>query len=119
MYITLYTIDCSTGYGAGIGQAEAAAFMHVLPFCPIVAAYLRSGLPIPMALTFIIWCIISIGGAHRLIPRRRIVFDSKWYLYYFRLSADNRLLFGGRAEYKQPTPGNTRRGMVNVLDLAS
>jgi glycine/D-amino acid oxidase-like deaminating enzyme len=60
--------------------------------------------------------------AARLMPQRRVVFDSKRYLYYFRLSADNRMLFGGRAEYKPPTPENTRRsaevlrrGMVKVF----
>ncbi len=60
--------------------------------------------------------------AARLIPHGRVVFDSKHYLYYFRLSADNRLLFGGRAEYKPPTPESNqhsaevlRRGMVRVF----
>ena len=47
--------------------------------------------------------------AARLIPQRRVVFDSKHYLYYFRLSADNRMLFGGRAEYGPPTPEANRR----------
>jgi glycine/D-amino acid oxidase-like deaminating enzyme len=58
----------------------------------------------------------------QLIPQRRVVFDSKHYLYYFRLSADNRLLFGGRADYKPPTPEANRRsaevlrrGMVQVF----
>jgi glycine/D-amino acid oxidase-like deaminating enzyme len=60
--------------------------------------------------------------ALKLIPRRRVVFDSKHYLYYFRLSEDNRLLFGGRAEYQPPTPElnrrsaeGLRRGMVRVF----
>jgi glycine/D-amino acid oxidase-like deaminating enzyme len=60
--------------------------------------------------------------AAKLIPRRRVVFDSKNYLYYFRLSADNRLLFGGRADYKPATPESTResaailqRGLIEVF----
>jgi glycine/D-amino acid oxidase-like deaminating enzyme len=60
--------------------------------------------------------------AEKLIPQRRVVFDSKHYLYYFRLSADNRLLFGGRADYQPPTPRSTRksaeilrRGLVQVF----
>src|SRR5512136_2118402 len=60
--------------------------------------------------------------AAKLIPQRRVVFDSKNYLYYFRLSEDNRLLFGGRADYKPTTPENTRnsaeilrRGMIHVF----
>jgi len=60
--------------------------------------------------------------AAKLIPQRRVVFDSKHYLYYFRLSADNRLLFGGRAGYQPPTPDSNRksaeilrRGLVKVF----
>jgi glycine/D-amino acid oxidase-like deaminating enzyme len=60
--------------------------------------------------------------AAKLIPQRRVVFDSKHYLYYFRLSADDRLLFGGRADYRPPTPEANRksaevlrRGMVQVF----
>jgi glycine/D-amino acid oxidase-like deaminating enzyme len=60
--------------------------------------------------------------AAQLIPQKRVVFDSKHYLYYFRLSADKRMLFGGRADYKPPTPEANRqsaeilrRGMVRVF----
>jgi len=60
--------------------------------------------------------------ARRLLPRRRMAFDSKNFLYYFRLTADSRLLFGGRAEFSQPTDGATRRaadilrrGMIDVF----
>src|SRR5262249_42466949 len=38
------------------------------------------------------------ADAAAILPRRRTAFDSKNFLYYFRLTADNRLLFGGRAE---------------------
>ncbi len=34
-----------------------------------------------------------------LIPKRRIVFDSKKMLFYYRLTDDNRMLFGGRASF--------------------
>jgi glycine/D-amino acid oxidase-like deaminating enzyme len=47
--------------------------------------------------------------ALKLIPKRRIVFDSKHFLYYFRLTRDRRLMFGGRAEFTQPSPDSTRR----------
>ena len=47
--------------------------------------------------------------AARLIPKRRMVFDSNYFLHYFRLTRDNRLLFGGRAEFARPTPETTRR----------
>jgi glycine/D-amino acid oxidase-like deaminating enzyme len=37
--------------------------------------------------------------AHEVIPRNRMIFDSKHYLHYYRLTPDNRLLFGGRAAF--------------------
>ncbi|HJW84439.1 MAG TPA: FAD-binding oxidoreductase, partial [Anaerolineae bacterium] len=60
--------------------------------------------------------------AARLLPKRRVVFDSKNFLYYFRLSDDNRMLFGGRAQFTPSTPYSTRqsalilrRGMLEVF----
>lgn len=38
--------------------------------------------------------------ASQVIPHNRMVFDSKHYLYYFRLTPDRRMLFGGRAVFK-------------------
>jgi glycine/D-amino acid oxidase-like deaminating enzyme len=42
----------------------------------------------------------------RLIPRNRVFSDTKNLLYYFRLSPDGRMVFGGRASF---TPTGTRR----------
>jgi glycine/D-amino acid oxidase-like deaminating enzyme len=60
--------------------------------------------------------------AARLLPKRRMVFDSKHFLYYFRLTSDLRLMFGGRAEFSEPTPDTARRaaailqrGMTDVF----
>ncbi len=47
--------------------------------------------------------------ARRLLPMRRMVFDSRHFLHYFRLTADNRLLFGGRAEFSGPTFESAKR----------
>jgi glycine/D-amino acid oxidase-like deaminating enzyme len=44
-----------------------------------------------------------------ILPRRRVAFDSKNFLYYFRVSPDNCLLFGGRAQWTPSTPQSTRR----------
>ena len=49
------------------------------------------------------------GLAVALLPRRRMAFDSKHFLYYFRVTTDRRLLFGGRAEFGRPNPDTTRR----------
>jgi glycine/D-amino acid oxidase-like deaminating enzyme len=52
---------------------------------------------------------IDAAVAHALLPRRRVAFDSKNFLYYFRVTRDRRLLFGGRAEFGRPGPDATRR----------
>jgi glycine/D-amino acid oxidase-like deaminating enzyme len=74
--------------------------------------------------------IISIGSyiiateplrdASAILPTRRVVFDTKHFLFYFRLTADNRLLFGGRAEFGPATAESTRRAVaVLKRELAS
>jgi glycine/D-amino acid oxidase-like deaminating enzyme len=59
--------------------------------------------------------------ARELSPRNRMIFDSKHYLYYYRLTPDNRMLFGGRAAFFPETASTIRRsaellrrGMVTV-----
>lgn len=45
----------------------------------------------------------------RLIPRGRVLSDTKNLLYYFRLSPDGRLVFGGRAAFR---PGAVARSLA-------
>ncbi len=52
--------------------------------------------------------------AQRLIPKRRMIFDTKNFLYYFRLSPDNRMVFGGRAAFF-PETVNTVRESADIL----
>jgi glycine/D-amino acid oxidase-like deaminating enzyme len=59
--------------------------------------------------------------ANELSPRNRMIYDSKNYLYYYRLTPDRRMLFGGRAAFF-PENDETirrsaeilRRGMIDV-----
>ena len=59
--------------------------------------------------------------AHELSPRNRMIYDSKNYLHYYRLTPDRRMLFGGRAAFF-PENAQTirqsaeilRRGMIGV-----
>jgi glycine/D-amino acid oxidase-like deaminating enzyme len=60
--------------------------------------------------------------AESLIPKKRMMYDSKNFLYYFRLSDDNRMIFGGRAEFVPPNENSTRdsakvlrEGMIQVF----
>jgi glycine/D-amino acid oxidase-like deaminating enzyme len=59
--------------------------------------------------------------ARELSPRNRQIYDSKNYLYYYRLTPDNRMLFGGRAAFFPETDRTIRRsadilrrGMIDV-----
>jgi glycine/D-amino acid oxidase-like deaminating enzyme len=47
--------------------------------------------------------------ARELLPTRRMVFDSRNFLVYFRLTCDGRLLFGGRARFVEATAQATER----------
>jgi glycine/D-amino acid oxidase-like deaminating enzyme len=51
-----------------------------------------------------------------LLPKRRMAFDSKNFLYYFRVTPDRRLLFGGRAEFGRPDAKTTRRAAAILQD---
>ena len=42
---------------------------------------------------------LSADLAPELSPRNRMIYDSKHFLYYYRLTPDNRMLFGGRAAF--------------------
>jgi glycine/D-amino acid oxidase-like deaminating enzyme len=52
---------------------------------------------------------LSPAQASAILPRRRVVFDSRRFLHYFRLSSDERLVFGGRAQFTPASAGSTRR----------
>jgi len=64
---------------------------------------------IPVGSYIIVTAPLSRDAAASLLPRRRTAFDSKHFLHYFRLTADDRLLFGGRAEFATPDESTTRR----------
>jgi glycine/D-amino acid oxidase-like deaminating enzyme len=52
--------------------------------------------------------------ADELSPRNRMIYDSKNYIYYYRLTPDNRMLFGGRAAFF-PESGDTIRKSAEIL----
>ena len=52
--------------------------------------------------------------ASQLIPRKRMISDSKLYLHYYRLTPDRRMLFGGRAAFF-PETASTIRKSVDIL----
>jgi len=79
-------------HGPGVLPAIHA---RVMP----VGTYILTTAPLPRAL------------AASLIPQRAAVCDNNVVLDYFRLSADDRLLFGGRVSYTTMTPRRLRETM--------
>jgi glycine/D-amino acid oxidase-like deaminating enzyme len=76
---------------------------------------------IPIGSYIIVTEVLPEATAEELSPRNRMIYDSKNYLYYYRLTPDRRMLFGGRAAFFPETPNSVRRsaeilrrGMVEV-----
>ena len=82
------------------------------------APRLRRGV-VPIGSYIIATAPLDASVAAELIPRRRVMSDTKNLLFYFRLSADNRLLFGGRASFTSTTDAASARilarGMTSVF----
>ncbi len=62
--------------------------------------------------TYIV-CSQPLGAdtVHRLIPSRSAVCDTNFVLDYFRPTADNRMLYGGRVSYSTRTPPDLARSL--------
>jgi glycine/D-amino acid oxidase-like deaminating enzyme len=76
---------------------------------------------IPIGSYIIATEVLPAALAQELSPRNRMIYDSKHFLYYYRLTPDNRMLFGGRAAFFPETENTVRtsaeilrRGMVSV-----
>ena len=76
---------------------------------------------IPIGSYIIATEVLPEAPARELSPRNRMIYDSKNYLYYYRLTPDRRMLFGGRAAFFPETEQTIcesadilRRGMVQV-----
>jgi glycine/D-amino acid oxidase-like deaminating enzyme len=76
---------------------------------------------IPIGSYIIVTEVLPDSLARELSPRNRMIYDSKNYLYYYRLTPDQRMLFGGRAAFFPETASTIRRsseilrgGMVTV-----
>ena len=76
---------------------------------------------IPIGSFIITTEILPEALARELSPRNRMIYDSKNYLYYYRLTPDRRMLFGGRAAFFPENDQTVRRsaellrrGMIDV-----
>ena len=90
-------------------------------------AYTTSATPelrkkvIPIGSYIIATEVLPADLARELSPRNRMIYDSKHFLHYYRLTPDNRMLFGGRAAFFPESESTVResaellrRGMIGV-----
>ena len=90
---TLLTKDvlvATSGYTSG---ATPELLRKIIP----IGSFIIATEPLPDAL------------ARELSPRNRMIYDSKHYLHYYRLTPDNRMLFGGRAAFFPETASTIRK----------
>lgn len=64
---------------------------------------------IPIGSYIIVTEPLSEALARQVSPRNRMMYDSKYFLYYFRLTPDRRMLFGGRAAFFPETAKTIQR----------
>ncbi|HUJ96038.1 MAG TPA: FAD-binding oxidoreductase [Terriglobales bacterium] len=101
----LWARDVFVGTSGYTGAATPALRRRIIP----IGSYIITTEILPPAL------------ARELSPRNRMIYDSKNYLYYYRLTPDQRMLFGGRAAFFPETANSIRksaeilrRGMIEV-----
>jgi glycine/D-amino acid oxidase-like deaminating enzyme len=76
---------------------------------------------IPIGSFIIVTEVLPASLALELSPRNRMIYDSKHFLHYYRLTPDRRMLFGGRAAFFPESEQTIRRsaeilrrGMIQV-----
>jgi glycine/D-amino acid oxidase-like deaminating enzyme len=102
---SLWTRNLLVGTSGYTGAATPALRKKIIP----IGSFIITTEVLPAAL------------ARELSPRNRQIYDSKNYLYYYRLTPDDRMLFGGRAAFFPETDRTIRRsseilrgGMIDV-----
>jgi glycine/D-amino acid oxidase-like deaminating enzyme len=101
----LWAHDVFVATSGYTGRATPALQKKIIP----IGSFIITTEPLPEKL------------AAELSPRNRMIYDSKNYLYYYRLTPDRRMLFGGRAAFFPETDQTIRRsaeilrrGMIGV-----
>lgn len=90
---TLWARDVLLATGGYTGAATPSLRKKIVP----IGSYIIVTEPLPPDL------------AREVSPRQRMIYDSKHYLHYFRLTPDGRMLFGGRAAFFPETSATIRR----------
>jgi glycine/D-amino acid oxidase-like deaminating enzyme len=120
--------DGTAGYEVVTPQSRTFAPEVVIA----TGAYTNGALPalrrriIPIGSFIIATGVLPDALAHELSPRNRMIFDSRHFLHYYRLTPDRRMLFGGRAAFFPATDRTIarsaailRRDLVSVFPQLS
>ena len=112
---------------SGWRVATAAGTLWARAIFAATSGYTGSATPrlqkkiIPIGSYIITTEVLPEALARELSPRNRMIYDSKNYLYYYRLTPDRRMLFGGRAAFFPETEDTIRssaeilrRGLIDV-----
>jgi glycine/D-amino acid oxidase-like deaminating enzyme len=108
--------------GGGFRIETSKGTLHAEQVLLASGAYTTSATPalrkrvIPIGSYIIATEILPNKLAAELSPRNRMIYDSKHFLYYYRLTPDNRMLFGGRAAFF-PESESTVRESAELLRL--
>jgi glycine/D-amino acid oxidase-like deaminating enzyme len=101
----IFAREVFVGTSGYTSRATPALQKKIIP----IGSFIIATEPLPKAL------------AVELSPRNRMIYDSKHFLYYYRLTPDRRMLFGGRAAFFPETRETIqrsaqilRRGMIHV-----
>jgi glycine/D-amino acid oxidase-like deaminating enzyme len=70
---------------------------------------------IPMGSYIVVTERLDPAVAQRVIPKSRMIIDTKHVLYYFRRTADDRLLFGGRASFAPTSVARSREILTHAI----
>lgn len=89
----LWARDVFVATGGYTGGATPALRRKIIP----IGSYIIVTERLPETLT------------REVSPRHRMIYDSKHYLHYYRLTPDGRMLFGGRAAFFPETAASIRR----------
>src|SRR6266568_678069 len=107
---TLWAHEVFVGTSGYTGRATPALQKKLIPIGSFIIT--TEVLPEPLA--------------RELSPRNRMIYDSKNFLYYYRLTPDRRMLFGGRAAFFPETAQTVRQsaeilrcGMIDVYPQLS
>jgi gamma-glutamylputrescine oxidase len=116
-------LDFASGSQVTVHTAEGMVRCRHLALCGNAhlgrtAPALRTKI-IPVGSCMIATASLGAERARRLIANNAAIADMNWVLDYFRLSADHRLLFGGRVTYSGFDPSRiaatTRRRLLQVF----